>query len=208
MAKLNITFNGVTYSIDESVLADASAKFQTALVELSKPAYSEGLVYAENTRNDQVIGYDAISTGTCTDINLIIPSEYEGLPVLSVGVGEGFVTDPLYSTLESVVIPNSVTHIGTDSFCGCKNLKSVVLGDGVESIYMNAFSYCVSLPSIEIPSSVTTIDYTAFENCTSLTSIVFKGTVEQWNAITKNDGWNNGVPATYVQCSDGQVALN
>lgn len=31
--------------------------------------------------------------------------------------------------------------------------------------------------------------------------------IAQWNAIEKGDNWDVGVPATHVQCSDGQVAL-
>jgi hypothetical protein len=40
-----------------------------------------------------------------------------------------------------------------------------------------------------------------------LAEINFVGTTEQWGAITLGNRWNNYVPATYVQCSDGQVAL-
>jgi hypothetical protein len=40
-----------------------------------------------------------------------------------------------------------------------------------------------------------------------LTSITYEGTQEQWNSITKGIDWNYLVLATYVQCSDGQVAL-
>jgi hypothetical protein len=65
--------------------------------------------------------------------------------------------------------------------------------------------------SVIIPNSVTSIGRCAFSGCTSLINIAFEGTVEQWNAIEKyldtHFDWNFGVPATYVQCSDGQVAL-
>jgi hypothetical protein len=47
----------------------------------------------------------------------------------------------------------------------------------------------------------------AFASCWDLTSIIFEGTKEEWNSITKESTWKNNVPATYVQCSDGQVAL-
>ena len=48
----------------------------------------------------------------------------------------------------------------------------------------------------------------AFEYCEALTTIKFEGTIEQWNAITKGTNWKYGVPATYVQCSDGIVTLH
>ena len=43
---------------------------------------------------------------------------------------------------------------------------------------------------VSIPSSVTSIANYAFESCTSLANIYFKGTEEQWNAITKGANWN------------------
>ena len=46
----------------------------------------------------------------------------------------------------------------------------------------------------------------------SVTSITFNGTIEQWNAIEKGNGWNNSyqghkIPAKEVVCSDGVVAI-
>ena len=63
------------------------------------------------------------------------------------------------------------------------------------------------MTSIVIPESVITIDSCAFEGCTGLTSITFEGTVEQWNAISKDNNWNFNLPATEVICSDGVVSL-
>jgi hypothetical protein len=59
----------------------------------------------------------------------------------------------------------------------------------------------------KIPDSVVCVGTYAFANCTRLTCIDFEGTIEQWNVIALENLWNENVPATYVQCSDGQVAL-
>ena len=59
--------------------------------------------------------------------------------------------------IESIIIPNSVTHIGKEAFDFCPNLKSVVLPDTLTTIEEGVFSQCFALKSIRIPSSVRTI---------------------------------------------------
>ena len=61
--------------------------------------------------------------------------------------------------LTSIIIPNSVTSIGTGVFEGC------------------------NLTSITIPDSVTRIENWAFSSCQNLTTINYTGTQAEWNAI-------------------------
>ena len=112
-----------------------------------------------------------------------------------------------YSGLKSITMPNSVTRIGTGSFHRCASLTSVVLSNSLTYIGGDAFATCLSIASIVIPNSVERIRERAFKDCTSLESITFEGTVQQWNAITLGEDWNLNAPATYVQCTDGQVTL-
>ena len=134
------------------------------------------------------------------------------------------------TSLTKLTIGNGVTSIGSSAFCNCSNLTDITIGNGVTSIVWGAFRGCTSLVNITIPDNVTSIGGSAFEECTSLTSVVipdgvtsidayafafctnlksitFAGTTTQWNAIEKDSDWNYNVPATYVQCSDGQVSL-
>ncbi len=110
------------------------------------------------------------------------------------------------TSLTSITIPHSVTSIGTYTFYYCTSLTSVTIGNGVTSIGERVFMYCKSLTSITIPHSVTSIGGNTFNAC-NITSITFTGTQAEWSGIEKNTNWDNGVHATYVQCSDGQVAL-
>ena len=91
--------------------------------------------------------------------------------------------------LASVTIPDSVKTIGSSAFFFCNSLTSVTIPDSVTSIADNAFSNCDRLASVVIGNSVTSIGNWAFYECSSLTSIKYRGTEEQWNAITKGSGW-------------------
>ncbi|MCL1991481.1 MAG: leucine-rich repeat domain-containing protein [Spirochaetes bacterium] len=76
--------------------------------------------------------------------------------------------------LTSVVIPDSVTTIGTASFAN-NNISSLTLGSGVRSIGFGAFD-SNALQSVTIPNNVETIASSAFIN-NPLTSISIGGMV-------------------------------
>jgi uncharacterized Zn finger protein (UPF0148 family) len=78
--------------------------------------------------------------------------------------------------LRYVKMGNGVTDIGTSAFADCRSLTNIVLPDSLTYIGGNAFAY-TGLKSIVIPDGVTTIGYYAFEYCESLTSIVIPKSV-------------------------------
>lgn len=75
-------------------------------------------------------------------------------------------------SLQSIVIPDSVSEIGMDAFRDCSSLQTIVIPDSVTEIGGSAFSGCSSLQSIAIPDSVTEIGRRAFRGCSSLQSII------------------------------------
>mgnify|MGYP003304444941 CR=1 FL=1 len=76
-----------------------------------------------------------------------------------------------------LIIPDSVTSIGSYAFYNCDSLTSVVIGDGVTTIGERAFYNCDSLTSVVIGDSVTSIGSSAFYECSSLTSVVIGDSV-------------------------------
>ena len=122
------------------------------------------------------------------------------------------------SNLTSIIIPNSVTHIG-GSFSGCTSLTSVTIPNSVVSIGDNAFYGCTSLTNLTIPDSVTSIGEYAFNSCTNLTSILipdsvvsigprsFYGCSNLTNVVIGNSVTSIGVLAFYDCSSLRQLIL-
>ena len=77
------------------------------------------------------------------------------------------------SSLTSIVIPDSVTEIGSYAFFGWTNLTDITFGANSQlvSIGAVAFRNCTGLTGIVIPDSVTSIGDSAFDGCTGLTSV-------------------------------------
>lgn len=116
--------------------------------------YSEGLDYE---LSDDETGYVLTGVGICNDRKIVIPSEYNGKPVVAIA-GEAFYCDGFITSVE---IPDSVKTIGEGAFSDCMVLRSLTIGKGV-----------------------TSIGTYAFEKNEGLSTVYYKGTVEEWANIT------------------------
>ena len=76
------------------------------------------------------------------------------------------------TSIERVVIPETVTSFGSSLFYNCTKLKHAVLPKGITEIYDSMFRGCTSLQSIDIPDGVTRFGDYAFDRCSSLASII------------------------------------
>ena len=159
-------------------------------------AKDEMIVACKNTTFPSSVKSIAHSVFDCLDItSLKIPrtvTKMDGSPIYtcpeltSIVVEEG---NPMYDSRDNcnaiietssntliagcknTVIPNYVTGIGDQAFCGCITLESIVIPNSVTTIGSQAFSGCKKLESIVIPNSVTRINYGTFEGCTNLKSV-------------------------------------
>lgn len=85
----------------------------------------------------------------------------------------GLTTVGFYITyyMTSVILPNSITHIGYYGFAWCNALTSIIIPNSVTHIDADAFIGCEHLSSVTIGNSVTAIHNEAFHMCTGLETI-------------------------------------
>ena len=137
-------------------------------VSSSEPGEGES-DYTYNALDDgtiEITGYSGSAE------NIVIPAQIDGKSVTRIG-NNAFEK----SSAKEIVIPDSVTEIGSQAFSGCEKLTGVSIPNSVTTIRDRAFFDCNSLASITIPDSVTDIELQAFCNCTSLKSVTIPASV-------------------------------
>ena len=76
------------------------------------------------------------------------------------------------TSIERIIIPETITSFGSSLFYNCTKLKHAVLPKGITEIYDSMFRGCTSLQNIDIPDGVTRFGDYAFDRCSSLASII------------------------------------
>jgi len=144
---------------------------------------------APNSGNDFDIRQNAQGGITITRYKgtrqqVVIPERIEGVKVTEIspeaflgGSPSNSKWEPKGTQLISVIIPNTVTTIGSKAFYAQTSLVSVTLPNSLTSIQDRVFYECASLSSITIPNSVQTIGEYAFYNCKSMGAITIPNSV-------------------------------
>ena len=88
--------------------------------------------------------------GTSTNMNVVVPSDYQGKPVKEIGA-HAFNNDDI----TSIVIGDKVEIIGNDAFHDCYDLTSIVIGKSVTQIKERVFMNCTALESIDVSAENT-----------------------------------------------------
>ena len=141
----------------------------------SKP--SKGLEFALTGNG---AGYDVVGIGTCTDKNIVIPDEYEGLPILGIEDNAFLNCD----FVKSIKLPKTVNYVSQYAFVGCTSLTKIEANEESEyfqSIYGNLYTKNTEVlriyapgkteKSFVVPNGVKVIGANAFCGCTSLKSV-------------------------------------
>lgn len=179
----NLYEHAITISVDTTVAAVAISEdklFSSVVVmEYHRENGSEEDLYDIDS-SGMITGY----VGTAVD--LVIPDTIRGQKVK--GIGSSAFADN--ENIRSVILPETATHIGLNSFKNCTNLESVTGGrithinfnafanstistfsfETVKSISDKAFYGCTNLKDVNLPN-VEKIGVSAFENVQSIETL-------------------------------------
>jgi hypothetical protein len=126
------------------------------------------------------------------------------LYIFANGTTEPLHLGPNIPYLTGIVLPNTVTTIGSNAFRSCINLKDVTLSNTLTTIDVAAFDGC-AIESITIPASVTRIAHYAFRGKSKddnrLKSITFAGTITSTHI-------NTGYTETQWSTTDSGITSN
>ena len=97
---------------------------------------------------------------------------FYGCTELTVKISEGTTTicDNAFSgcenLLKTIILPSTLTEIGSQAFYNCTTLTNIELPDGLVTIGAQSFSNCTSIETIYIPASVDIMGSLAFSRWT------------------------------------------
>lgn len=161
---INFRFMAVAGEAGIPVFIDAVTVSADAVDDVNE-FVSDGIKYSVTDRSALTV---AVAGYPSDNIDAVIPAK------VTYGTKEytvtGIADKAFYSmtTLNSVVIPQSVTSIGKMAFWGCQGLTSVTMSDSITSIGEGAFLYCYALSDLTFPAALEEIGSFAFGNCLSL----------------------------------------
>ncbi len=208
--------NGVIKGIDDSWLAEEEHKDKLLSVTIpaeinNTPVTSIGQ-NAFRAKNAGLLNHPqvaAVDFSNATNLEKIDKQAFQYSPVTSVDLSNTKVTTigkfafGECTSLKDVILPSTLTELGSSVFTNCKFVESIRLADspkgvvfalpeGLTSIGYQCFKNCFAdgvEAKVVIPASVTTINGEAFKDI-HITQIIFKKTVDPWEKEDYN-GYDN-----------------
>ncbi|MBR3836304.1 MAG: leucine-rich repeat protein [Clostridia bacterium] len=119
------------------------------------------------TLNSDSTGYIVTAYHCATVAELVIPAEYNKLPVI--GIADGVFET--HTELVKVTLPDGMEYIGDNAFKNCKKLTEISIPDTVESIGDGAFNNCSVLANVKLPLALKKVNASVFYACYAIKAI-------------------------------------
>lgn len=178
-----------------------SINLPVSLEIIKKDAFNDCLLLKNINVPDKVIVYqDGVFTNTAWHLEqpdgVIYLGKmvygFKGIIPVQVAIRPGTLGINQYafynsSTLQSVIVPDSLTYIGDYSFAECRKLQFIIFTEVVH-IGSYAFKNCINLSSITIPKVTSTIGTEPFAGCSeNLIIYTTYDNVDRLLALLDND---------------------
>ncbi len=141
-----------------NAIPEQSINLYARFIDISET--SRFFSYITDQGNVKITGLSSVGRA---QKEIVIPSQINGDNVTSIGYSiENSPANSLSvfssETLETVIIPQTITSIGSFAFYGAFNLKEVIVeGSGLVTIGTGAFAGCEKLISFDLPVSTTNL---------------------------------------------------
>jgi hypothetical protein len=163
-------------------ISEFSFYFCNSLVQISIP---DSVIIMGNSCFQQCIALSNITLPTNSNFTYLSWLLFAGCSSLESVIIPNSVTNLTYacflgcSSLINVTIPNSVTNVGPNCFQSCSNLQQIVLPDSVTSLGSFCFYECNVLNNVTLPnnSAFTSLPWGCFYNCNSLINIIIPASI-------------------------------
>lgn len=111
------------------------------------------------------------------------------------------------TSLESVVLCDTITTIDYRAFCGCTALKAIVIPDNVTSVGDDAFCGCAALETVTLGSGNIGLGTNVFDECGSLTEVHIKD-IADWFGMNFSNNYSNPLYLGAGLYADGELVTD
>ena len=133
------------------------------------------------------------------------------LTTLNIGANVTRIPDNAFKSCSgltgALVLPNSVTSIGSESFSGCTALDTVVVGNRVTVIPSKAFNDCNHITDLTLGGVVQSIAADAFSGCNAVLRLTSLSPVPPTAPNNPFADFNTSIPV-YVPCNSVEAYQN
>lgn len=131
--------------------------------------------------------------------NVVVPDEYNGLPVKTVsrfafvdvetseanygGLPMTVINPIPNDEMTSLTLPAHLETIQAYALTACYTIKELILPETVKTVEAYAFSDCFSLDYVILPAGIENVDSSCVAGCTQGVKIFYYGSEEQWAKV-------------------------